>query len=60
MNTFESINRNSFKAATYVEDKRIVFELDNVIGAIVNAVQMAMMRIMSNDCIVLCFVHTCL
>ena len=52
MRTFESIDRNSFKAATYVEYKRLVCALDNVIGAIVNAVQRATMRIMSNENIV--------
>ena len=52
MPTFESIDRNSFKAATYVEYKRLVCALDNVIGAFVNAVQRAKMRIMSNENIV--------
>ena len=52
MRTFESVDRNSFKAATYVEYKRLVCALDNVIGAIVNAMQRAMMCIMSNENIV--------
>ena len=49
MRTFESIDRNNVNAATYVEYKRLVCALDNVIGAIVNAVQRATMRIMSNE-----------
>ena len=52
MRIFESIDRNSFKAATYVEYKRLVWALDNVVEAIVNAVQRATMRIMSNENIV--------
>ena len=39
MRTFESIDRNAFKAATYVEYNRLVCALNNVIWAIVNAVQ---------------------
>ena len=52
VHTFESIDRNSFKAATYDEYKRLACALDNVIGAIVNAVQRVTMRIMSNENIV--------